>query len=315
MGAETKIAWTDHTFNPWMGCTKVNAACKNCYAEELMDHRYRKVKWGPNGTRVRTVASNWAQPVKWNKQARADGVRRRVFCASLADVFEDRPELHPWRQDLFELIERCKGLDWQLLTKRPENVNRMISAATGRLPEAWFADCKHVWIGASAGDQKSLDEVLPHLRSIRSSIRYLSCEPLLEKLDFRQHWVREFDQTPYGGVFDDRATLLEFVDGRVDWVIVGGESGDGARPCALDWIRTIVEQCRGARVPVFVKQLGKKPVVLDVGAGDEFTPDAPGYVQVGYRGKPLRDSKGGDIEEFPEDLRVREFPVEHAHAR
>lgn len=119
----TKIEWADHTFNPWIGCTKVSDGCKHCYAEHLMDTRLGRVKWGPQGIRQRTSAAYWRYPLKWNKRLEGTGRRERVFCASLADVFEDRPELEEWRQDLYHLISETPNLDWLLLTKRPENVN------------------------------------------------------------------------------------------------------------------------------------------------------------------------------------------------
>ena len=126
MAENSAISWTDHTFNPWVGCQKVSAGCLNCYAETLMDRRWGKVKWGPGGTRVVTSEANWRQPLKWNRQAEETGGRLRVFCASLADVFEDRPELMEPRRRLFDLIQETPNLDWLLLTKRPQNIQRMI---------------------------------------------------------------------------------------------------------------------------------------------------------------------------------------------
>lgn len=162
MGEYSGIEWCDHTFNPWMGCTKVSPACANCYAERDFDHRYGKVKWGPSGTRVMTSASTWGKPLKWNREAKVSGTRPRVFCASLADVFESwegpihnskgdrlffQIENH-WstvlpgpfaerlkkpvpitmdhlRRRLFEVIDVTPNIDWLLLTKRPENVEMM----------------------------------------------------------------------------------------------------------------------------------------------------------------------------------------------
>jgi protein gp37 len=129
MAENSNIEWTHHTFNPWIGCTKVSDGCKNCYAENLMDKRYGRVKWGPQGTRVRTSEANWKKPLKWNREAEAKGERHRVFCASLADVFEDKPdqpEMEQWRLELLELIIKTPYLDWLLLTKRPENVRGMV---------------------------------------------------------------------------------------------------------------------------------------------------------------------------------------------
>jgi len=145
----SKIEWTDHTFNPWIGCTKVSAGCKNCYAEAFMDKRLKRAKWGAQGTRVRTTEQYWKKPLAWNKKAEKAGVRQRVFCASLADVFEDHPaqreEMAQWRTDLFNLISETPWLDWLLLAKRPGNVLAMV-------PDHWLdqwpsliADSDELW--------------------------------------------------------------------------------------------------------------------------------------------------------------------------
>ena len=140
----SKIEWTDHTFNPWIGCQKVSAGCDHCYAEALMDLRYRKVKWGPHGVRRRTSEQNWKMPLKWHDQAEEfkemHGRRPRVFCASLADVFDNKAD-PVWREDLFAFIRECHRLDWLLLTKRPQNVLRM-------LPPGWGGGYRNVWLGA-----------------------------------------------------------------------------------------------------------------------------------------------------------------------
>lgn len=137
----SKIEWTDHTFNPWIGCQHVSPGCDHCDAETMMDHRYGKVEWGPHGERKRTSDANWRQPIKWNAAARAfkkdHGHRPRVFCASLADVFDNKVPLS-WREDLFALIRECRRLDWLLLTKRPQNIAKM-------LPKDWGAGYRNVW--------------------------------------------------------------------------------------------------------------------------------------------------------------------------
>lgn len=222
MAENSKIEWTNHTFNPWMGCTKVSPACKNCYAERDMDHRYGKVAWGPNGTRVLTSDANWAQPLKWNRDAEASGVRARVFCASLADVFEDwqgpmvdssgrlhieGPEglgrfmtMNDVRQRLFALIDATPNLDWLLLTKRPENIRSMYlsqhldGGTTGRIrefmDEAESQDAhpyfrRNVWLGTSVENQEFADKRIPELLKCRdlSPVLFLSCEPLLGPVD------------------------------------------------------------------------------------------------------------------------------------
>lgn len=235
MGENSKIEWTDHTFNPWMGCTKVSPACTNCYAERDMDKRLGKVQWGPGGTRVVTSESNWNQPIKWNREAEESFaswkfavktcvseydwvdpyVRPRVFCASLADVFEDwkfciydnrggtlwrKPDgrffstadeqdvdgdqfvtMDDLRRNLFKLIDATPNIDWLLLTKRPENIRRMWvdDKVPWRATGQWHRD--NVWLGTSVENQEQADKRIPELLKCRdlSPVLFLSCEPLL----------------------------------------------------------------------------------------------------------------------------------------
>lgn len=256
---------TDHTFNPWIGCTKVSDGCKNCYAEEMMDKRFSRVRWGPNGTRQRTSADYWRQPLRWNAEAAAAGARARVFCASLADVFEDRPELDEWRADLFRLIVSTPQLDWLLLTKRPQHVNSMIEHATGFSDAAmWFHAARNVWVGTSVENQATANERIPHLLSIPARVRFLSCEPLLGPVSLS----RFLDCSPCGGA--------------VRWVIVGGESGRNARPMFPAWVRLLRNQCAAANVAFFFKQWGEY---------------SPYYEAVDETGKAigLRDIPGGNV--------------------
>ena len=249
----TSIEWTGtprgdgtltpgFTFNPWIGCQKVSAGCAHCYAETLMDHRYGKVKWGPAGTRVRTSAANWRKPLKWDREAWAEGVRRKVFCASLADVFEDRDELNPWRRDLARLVWETPNLDWLFLTKRPENAKQMSY-------EMWFPDAawpKNYWVGTSVEDQRTADVRIPRLLEIPAAVRFLSVEPLLGPVDLRRGIYR-------GTHFLPAPALGTSLDG-IDWCIVGAESGHGARPMELDWVRWVRDQCLSAKVAFFFKQ-------------------------------------------------------------
>ncbi len=247
MSKNSKIEWTDHTFNPWIGCTKVSGGCVNCYAETLMDTRYKRVQWGINGTRSRTSANYWRQPLAWNQAAESAERRPRVFCASLADVFEDRAELEPWRTELLILIEQTRNLDWLILTKRPKNVKRMIMFA-GYDPEVYLHRNPHVWIGVSVEDQQRADERIPLLLDIPARVRFLSMEPLLGPVDLAERGR--------GWLF-----VNELANGNrtgIHWVIVGGESGHNARPMHPDWARLIRDQCRAASVPFFMKQMGGK---------------------------------------------------------
>lgn len=248
---KTKIEWATHTFNPWIGCAKCGPGCENCYACTLMATRYGRVTWGATGTRKKTSPANWRNPLRWHEDA-AFGIEPvRVFSASLADVFEDyhgdgatpdRPaSLDPWRHELFDLIEQTWRLDWLLLTKRPAIAQRFLRR---RLPG-------NVWIGTSIENQKTADRRIPILADIPAAVRFLSCEPLLGPIDLRPHLS------------------------RIDWVIVGGESGAGARPMDPDWVRNICLQCAAAGVPFFFKQWGGRYPkehgrLLDTLTWDEF---------------------------------------------
>lgn len=317
MAENSKIEWTHHTFNPWIGCTKVSDGCKNCYAETLMDTRYKKTKWGPRGLRVIKADSGWSEPVKWNRDAEAAGERRRVFCASLADVFEgpDTMPAEAWpdvvsaRARLIDLIHRTPHLDWLLLTKRPQNVQRLWDEAATEWgePGTLAMPLPNVWLGTSIEDQKTADERIPELLKCPAAVRFLSCEPLLGRVDLDCH---PSTGCPTG-----------WLDGSpgIDWVIAGGESGPGARPCNAQWIRSLVGQCKAASVPVFVKQLGANVTSAnDVG----FEGDTPTSwpmdtdttdLEQGWQGQlvrvRLKNAKGNDPAEWPNDLRVREMPT------
>lgn len=262
MAETTEIAWCDATFNPWRGCTKVSPGCTNCYAE-AMSHRNPKVlgEWGPNGARVIASEPYWRQPLKWDREARAAGERRRVFCASLADVFEERPELIVPRQRLFQLIGRTPNLDWLLLTKRPE-----VAVENWPLWAGYWASSRdaetiqkvgetfilpNVWLGVSVEDQARADERIPLLLQVPAAVRFLSVEPLLGPIDLSECLGLNVRCSP----FPDSSGNVDIPSGSfVDWVIVGGESGHDARPCRVEWVRSIVDQCRAAGAPCFVKQ-------------------------------------------------------------
>jgi protein gp37 len=229
MGENTKIEWTDHTFNPWVGCQKVSGGCDLCYAEAMMDHRYHRVKWGPHGERSRTSDGYWRQPLKWARQA--NGRRSRVFCASLADVFDNKVPKE-WRSNLWGLIRQTPELDWLLLTKRPQNIRKT-------LPDSW--PWENVWLGTTTEDQEHYDLRWPILSKIPATIRFISYEPALSPL--RLH----------GSPLPD-------------WVICGGESGARqARMMDPDWARSVLDQCKEAGIAFFVKQMTKlAPIPKDL---------------------------------------------------
>lgn len=269
MGETTHIQWTDHTFNPWWGCVKVSPGCEHCYAESL-SKRFGRHIWGPAKTTDRMITSdtNWRQPLAWNRQAEAEGRSRRVFCASMSDVFEDHPQLDEPRRRLWRLIAHTPYLDWQLLTKRPENIAHM-------LPDDWGNGWPNVWLGTSVEDQRRADLRIPLLVRVPAMVHFLSVEPLLGPIDFLD------------GPADPESTMGEWSDlDQIDWVIVGGESGPNARPMQLDWVYSIIDQCKAHRVAFFCKQKGE---VL--------------ARQMGWQ-----DRKGGDPAEWPIDLRLRQFP-------
>ena len=225
MAELSKIEWCDSTFNPWTGCQAVSPACDHCYAEALEKRFGHTDRWGPHGTRVRTSTTYWKQPIKWNKQAEAYGIRRRVFCASLADIFDHKAP-QEWRTELWRLINETPNLDWLLLTKRPQNVCKMV-------PSSWGGGWPKVWLGCTVENQEEAERRIPHLLAIPAAVHFLSCEPLLEDLDLND-WLTE-----------------------IDWVIVGGESGPGRRPIDLAHARRLRDDCRLYDVAFFMKQVDK----------------------------------------------------------
>lgn len=287
MGENSKIEWTHHTFNPWRGCVKVSPGCKLCYAESLA-RRYGQDIWGTDKPRIIASESYWKEPVKWNRDAEKAGERRRVFCASLADVFEDRPDLIEPRARLWSLIAATPALDWLLLTKRPENLLRMVPwMSSDGTPWA------NVWLGTTAENQEQADKRVPELLKVPTTTHFLSCEPLLGSVNLDCHlgaYPEDEDGAPYPG--------------RIDWVICGGETSHGARLMKLEWARSLRDQCQSAGIPFHFKQWGewipeeqatcKNPV----GANKCPTIDGVGYWCVGkkYSGRLL---DGREWNEFP----------------
>lgn len=227
MGQNSKIEWTRHTFNPWWGCEKVSPACKHCYAETWAQ-RLGLELWGPKADRRFFSEHHWREPLKWNAAAVASGDRPRVFCASMADVFEARNDLDPWRNKLWGLIEATPHLDWLLLSKRPENISS-VSPWTNKWP-------RNVWIGTTVETQECADVRVQHILELPAAVRFLSCEPLLENIDLRD-WL-----SPTGR--------------GINWVIAGGESGPKARPMNPAWAESLRDQCEAARVAFHFKQWG-----------------------------------------------------------
>ncbi len=224
MAQQTGIEWTDHTFNPWWGCTKVSPGCANCYAETWA-LRYGHNIWGQQTHRRTFGKQHWHEPIKWNRLAAKEGRRVRVFCASMADVFEDNPDIESERGKLWSLMHATPMLDWLLLTKRPENMRRIAP-----WKDNWPLN---VWAMTSVEDQKRANHRVPILIQVPAQVRGLSVEPLLGPVNLTP-WLKQ-----------------------IQWVIVGGESGRGARPMNPDWVRSIRDQCVEAGVAFFFKQWGE----------------------------------------------------------
>jgi len=254
MAENTGIEWADHTFNPWIGCTKISPACDNCYAAEW-NKRYEDGKnWGPHAERRRTSEANWQMPRRWNRKAEKEGIRYRVFCASLADVFDNHKSIEPiWRIELWKLIAETPHLDWLLLTKRPQNIKKM-------LPHDWRWGYPNVWLGTTVENQKVAEQNIPHLLDVPAAVKFLSCEPLLGPIDFSVDglWFKDCECpadretgvpecSHYGGKTNDVG---------IDWVIAGGESGSNFRITNPDWFRSLRDQCLAAYVPFLFKQWG-----------------------------------------------------------
>jgi protein gp37 len=234
----SKIEWTDYTFNPWWGCARVSPACLNCYAETFA-HRLGMDLWGKRADRRFFGDKHWNEPLRWDRRAAREGVRRRVFCASMADVFEDNEALEAERLRLWSLIDETPHLDWLLLTKRPENITSMVPL--GWMHGEWP---RRVWAGTTVEDQRRAAERLPHLAMAPAAIRFVSAEPLLEAVDLR------------------------LAEHGVSWLIGGGESGHGARPVHPDWARSLRDQAVEAGAAFLWKQWGEwAPMIPYLQAG------------------------------------------------
>lgn len=294
VGSSTAIAWTDHTFNPWWGCSRVSPGCENCYAETFA-HRLGLEVWGKSSDRRFFGPAHWLEPLRWNDRAVDAGRRELVFCASMADVFEARLDLDDERERLWRLIAATPALSWQLLTKRPENVLRMVPSswlvgerdvphhvhawvAAGSPAEHWPSN---VWIGTTVEDQIRARARIPRLLEIPAPVRFLSCEPLLGPLDLSRWLGLEWMDAlrPPGEPLSFRGEggwgleMFAAMQGRwgtaagIGWIIAGGESGNGYRALELDHARDLRDQARAAEIPFFFKQVGGRTAKA---GGDEL---------------------------------------------
>jgi protein gp37 len=302
MAENSGIAWTDNTLNPWVGCTKVSPACDNCYAERLVEGRLK----GDFSQRRRTVPSTWNKARAWDRKAAAAGTRTKVFCASLADWMDNQVPIE-WLVDLLDLIRTTPALDWQLLTKRPQNVRKRLEAAMLHVVgegthmarygwlRAWLSGSPpaNIWLGTTVENQAEAERRIPHLLEVPARVHFLSCEPLLGRVDLRSLALGN-------GVFLDAMTghhhcsmkaaaggdlrgalgdmpILPSPKPPIGWVITGGESGPGAREADPEWYRVLRDECQLNGVPFFMKQMSA----------------------ASQRAMPP----------IPDDLMVREFPV------
>lgn len=261
MAEHTKIEWATHTFNPWEGCQKVGPGCDNCYAE-ARDKRFTGgTHWGPGAPRRRTSLANWRKPLRWDREAQASGTRPRVFCASLADVFDNAVDPQ-WRANLFNLIQATPNLDWLLLTKRPGNIR-------GMLPLDWGKGWPNVWLGCTVVNQAEANRDIPKLLSVPAAVRFLSMEPLLGPvelplIDLKNSGVfsaltGNWSSYPIVPVGAGAMMIRPQKTAHIDWVIAGGESGPNARPMHPDWARALRDQCAAADVAFHFKQWGGWP--------------------------------------------------------
>jgi protein gp37 len=223
MSETTGIKWTDSTFNIVWGCTIISPACQHCYAKSLSE-RFGFDVWGKDAPRRTFGEKHWREPLKWNATAEAEGRKHRVFCSSMADVFEDHPTVAAEREKLWPLIEATPWLEWQLLTKRPENIH-------DNVPGRWLASPPHnVWYGTTIENQDYLDARATALLSVPGYLHFFSCEPLLGAINLKGY--------------------------RPKWIIAGGESGPHHRPLNLDYARSLRDQCRAKGISFFFKQVG-----------------------------------------------------------
>lgn len=253
MSDNSAIEWTDHTFSPWWGCSRVSPACAHCYADAWAS-RWGHEVWRRHGPRRMLSENVWKRPLTWNRDAERTGIPAKVFCASMADVFEDHPQVTEARKRLWGVIEATPWLRWQLLTKRPENVASMVP--WGNSWPSW------VWIGTSVENQKWADIRIPVLVSIPAAVRFLSCEPLLSHVDLEliEEWGKCTCGAGPSGYYGMHERGCGTAPGpnwdRLHWIIGGGESGPKARRTDPAWFCSLRAQCRDSGTPYFMKQAG-----------------------------------------------------------
>jgi protein gp37 len=292
----TTIAWTDETINPIVGCSRISAGCEKCYAETAAKTarlqqfpQYQKVaKW--NGT-VEFVEKQLEKPYEWKKS-------KKIFICSMADIFHENVPFN-WVEEIFYMIENCPQHTFQILTKRPERMIEFfdwyIARNSDHSVELQWTMPDNIWLGVSCENQAMADKRIPLLMEIPAKVRFLSCEPLLEPINLSKFLPIEWSEIAEDWIESWPGIGSYSRDAYPDWIIVGGESGAGSRPCHIDWIRDIASQCQSAKVPVFIKQLGSNAIAT--------RSDNTGNYKL-----KLKDRKGSDILEWFDDLRLQQFP-------
>lgn len=294
--ATSSIEWTDKVWNPVRGCVKVSAGCKHCYAETFAE-RWRGVKGHAyeQGFDLRLAPHKLEEPVHWKEP-------RKVFVNSMSDLFQVGVPFE-YIDKVFTTMARAPRHTFQILTKRPDRMlaymKRWLRDQDGvESPAGAVKPLANVWLGVSVEDQAAADIRIPLLLKTPAAVRWISAEPLLGPLDLK----------PYAGCFDGNIGNPSFVR-WLDWIVIGGESGHSARPFCIDWADDILRQVRGAGIPVFMKQFGRMPVTENINRWDmdaESIAFMRGAAGAEYK---LQDPKGGDMAEWPEEFRVREFPA------
>lgn len=295
MAEKTPIAWADSTFNAWIGCNAISPGCDHCYAEA-----YAKRVGRDFAARTHTSPGYWKDPLKWNEKAKATGKPWRVFCNSLADVFDNEAPAE-WRLELGHLICQTPRLTWMLLTKRIGNASMALRDFN------WTHFPRNVWLGATVVTQEEADRDIPKLLELRADVKFISVEPQLGRVDLAEHLGMYWNSTMNAW----EGTCSRFNPRGLGWVICGGESGPKARPFDVEWPRVLRRECAVAGVPFFMKQLGAHTIWRGCSSpGEQWPPHTfKNDTGRGHFRVHLKDRAGADPVEWPEDLRVQDFPT------
>lgn len=339
MAKRTKIEWCDATFNPWVGCTKISPACENCYAERDFGHRRHFAEWGPGKPRRKTSEAYWKKPLRWNRKAEHEGTRLKVFCGSLCDI-GDLEAPAEWFDETMNLVTNTPNLTWLFLSKRPETLKERLASFGKRYLPNTLPGCDaakglmpwplpNLWIGVTTENQKMADKRIPILLNTPAIGRFVSIEPILGEIDFNQwmiddrhymarcprcdwigssrhcgsgdYWPQDGCECPECGYECDNLPG----DRKIDWVILGGETGPNARPLNPHWVRTIRDQCQRCEVPFFFKQWGEFEYQLRQGVCAGMTYHDIQYYEPIFVGKQKAGCllDGREHKEFPEGLK------------